>query len=203
MAAMAASSNLHDRRTSFTSADANDFLRVGAARRPLRRRDRGAAIGRPRQSATRITRRKNNDAIPAWIRRILERCLYVNLLDVVAVNDRLRCLSGGKVVEDYRHHDSRTPDAGPAVADLRIDAYSFRTLMAGTSHAASHPSSSPPARVRSAPPSQTRSASAANAVLVSHGRFGAIIENQAAIELVRGRRRPSRAWSPASGTARR
>ena len=24
------------------------------------------------------------------------------------MNDRLRCLSGGKVVEDYRHHDSRT-----------------------------------------------------------------------------------------------
>ena len=38
----------------------------------------------------------------------MERCLYVNLLDVVTVNDRLRGLSGGKVVEDYRHHDSRT-----------------------------------------------------------------------------------------------
>ncbi|MDE0446178.1 MAG: hypothetical protein OXH96_05845 [Spirochaetaceae bacterium] len=43
--------------------------------------------------SSRITRRNNNDAIAAQVRRILERCLYVDLLDVVAVNDRLRCLS--------------------------------------------------------------------------------------------------------------
>jgi hypothetical protein len=94
----------------------------------------------PHQAASGRIRRKGDHGLTGQLGRVLNGGLDVFTLEVVAAHDFVGGLAGREVVENDRYHDARSPDAGFAVTDRRVDRDAILPIHASRLRKALNPS---------------------------------------------------------------